>query len=573
MPLLHSDEQFNRTRPSAAELLAYTLSDLFPDAVLVGGGQTNIGFYYDFIFTQPFDDQILDLLETRLRTLIKENLEVRTLSMMRENAYDFLLHHHQPILAERALQETSNVISVFQLGKFYSLSTEFQVTMTSEVGSVKLLSGNFVRRVLAEGEATEVLRIEGTAFPDPMTLKQFLKAYEKHKKFDHRLLGPELKIFNFIEQIGSIEPIWYAKGLKLHRFLENIWHSECEKYQISNVSTPLVVNEILLKNQIESFPPFSVEENPYCLSSTRISQHILLYLSQELDFSVLPYRLGEIGKVYQEMNEIELCGLLKNYACTEDLITVFCTEQQLDQELIYSLQFIEQIVTIFDFEVQWVLVTSEHKNVKGWHERNAIERLKEVLSRFKITYLSEGSNSISPPRIEVRWIDSLGREWGGPSVEIMGIAKEYLTDLESGKKVPLVLARRGFGSLERFIALLIEKWKGSFPLWMAPEQVRILSVGEPGKALAQSVYDRCIQEGYRVTLDSREEKLGVKVHAAEKEKVPYLVIVGDREAQQERVSVRAIQERNQNYLLGLNELMDKLHEALIKSKDMKINNS
>jgi threonyl-tRNA synthetase len=558
MPLLHSHPDLVSIRSSAAEVLACVLGNLFPQALLVGGEHTDIGFYYDFIFTQPFDAQVLELLETQMRLFIREPHEVRTLSMMRENAFDFLMHHNQPILAQRALEEASNIVSLFQLDTFFALSTSLHVAAISDIGAIKLLQALPALRLLPEQEEPqEVLRIYGTAFNNSMELKQFLKAYEKAKKFDHRLLGSELKLFEFQEASGMVDCYWLPKGELLRRQFEQIWLEECEKRVIATVSTPLVVRQSFFKVPPPSLNAFEVQWDAYVLSSSRLAQHIQLFLSQKNDLTLLPIRFGEIAQIYEEHKEALLCGLLRSYAWRSDLVTIFCEEAQVEQELIYSLQFIVQIVRIFDFEAHWRLVLPELKNIKAKHRSK--EWLEKALSQLDISY--EIESIAGEPRIEVLWTDGLGRQWVGPSIEVVESARS--------PRSPVVLATKAFGSLDRCIALLLEHSKGVLPFWLVPEQVRILPMGEKGGAYAKMIYEQCRQQGFRVAIDNRDEKLGMRIHAAEKERVPYLVLVGDKEAQQSRVSIRGGQKNNQELSLG--DFLTLLHETCKKSKNHPIN--
>lgn len=569
MPRLHSDPTFSKIRSSAAEVLAKIVHDLFPQALLVGGGSTNIGFYYDFISQQPMDKQILEILETTLRTHIKENRPVQSLSMMRENAFDFLTHHGHPILAQRALQEESNVISLFQLDSFYSLSQEPHIQSTEEIGSIKLLEIVKTQRFLQEEGSIDIVRIIGTSFPDSYELKQFVKAYEKLKKYDHRLLGPELQMFQFLEKTGSINCFWLPKGKELQEQLISLWKEECQKITTQIISSPLVVPESFInKEKIRLLPSFEVQEEPYSLSFSRVKHHIQIFKYQWLNAQSLPIRLGEIAPIYQQVEEVDRWGLFKGYSYQSDLVTIFCSSEQVAQELNYCLQFIKQTIRIFDLEAHWYLLTSEYKSTKSKYKKEAANWLTHALEGNNLSYETQELGGFNEePRIEVRLVDSLGREWVGPCVTII---TEAMEDFSEAKSKPIVLTRTVFRSLDRWIGLLIERWKGIFPLWLAPEQVRILGMGGKNRSYAERIYGMCKQQGYRVDLDCRDEKLGAKIHAAEKEKIPYLVIIGDKEASQGKISVRTLQDKDKTSLLDIEEFFKRFQDDLNKSIEVNV---
>lgn len=501
MPLLHQNPFLPIIRASAAELLAYTILKIFPSALCAGGGKTDIGFFYDIIFEQPLDKQLIDLIEMEMKNHIKEDLEIRSLSMMRENAHQLLLHHGQPILADKALEEELNIISICQIGSFHGLSTESHVTTTKEIGFIKILETQELE--------DQIVRFIGTAFRDTYQLKQFAKAYEKLKKFDHRQLGQDLKFFTLIDE----NYFWLPKGEWLRKFLEAIWEKECQKLSMQLISTPF--------------------EEP------RLAQHIQLFNTQNIKSDSLPIRYGEVATIQADLKEQEFWGLFRSSLYQSDLVTTFCNENQVAQEIIYSLQFIEQIVKIIGFEAQWYLISSVGK------KKNQLE---EALSSLGITYLAV--NGEGNPRIEVKWVDALGREWNGPSIEIVAL-----------KAFVEVIATTVFGSIERIVGLMIEHWKGDLPLRIAPEQVRVLQVGTSSAEYAQQVYKKCRERGFRASLDGTEEKLAQKIHRAEKEHVPYLVIVGDKEASHNKVTVRQFQGKDQTNLLNLNDFFEEVEKT------------
>jgi threonyl-tRNA synthetase len=564
MMLIQSNDHLQVLRRAAAELLAFVVKDLFPNVLLVEGNRTDMGFFYDFIFDQPLHDQALTLIEVRMRALIKEGIEIRSLSMMRENAHSFFLHHGHPLLAERASREEQNIISLIQFPNFFDVCPPLSLTSTEEIGSIRLLEFKRLDRLIPQEEEdiyTSVTRISGTAFEDPISLKKFIKALDQLKKRDHRLLGPELDLFSFNEQAGEIECFWHPKGETLRRLLLKKWEEECQKQQVQFVKTPLVVNEFFLKEK-NLLPPLEVKENFYLLSASHFFQHVQLFKRRAVSVGDLPLRFAECIQEYQQEEESQLWGLLRAYSFSSDQMTIFCSEDQAINELISSLHFFKKIVRIFGFKDQWHLVTLGSKSSKGKQEK-AVEWLTEALNDCEISWIeTQDLIGLREPGIELRLVDCLGRSWKGPSIEVVVHFIERLDlsyqDANGQRKTPIVLKKSLFSSIDRFIALLIEQFGGVFPDWLAPEQIRVIAIGNQNRAYAEEVYKSCLQQGFRAQLDVRLDKLGMKIHEADKEKIPYLLIVGDKEENKKLVTVRAFQQKGVNHTISLEVFFDSL---------------
>ncbi|WP_068468039.1 His/Gly/Thr/Pro-type tRNA ligase C-terminal domain-containing protein [Candidatus Protochlamydia phocaeensis] len=572
MPLFHTPELIIQRRP-IAELLAYTVSQLFPDIILLGGGTSPLGFYYDFIFDQPVHADMLAFIELHLRTLIKENRDVRLLNMMRENAQALFLHHGQPFLAEKAGEEASNIIDLIQIDQFHGLCPAFSMQSTGEAGSVKLLDATEKKWLTEDGEVT-VTRLLGTSFDNPQTLKQFLKTYDAYlKKKSHVLIGQEMDFFSLSEQISPVEWIWHPKGESAKQILQEWMEKEQSKqWAIEKVSTPLVVNAALFAHDLQSFPAFEVGDQVLRLSASRVPQHVHLFQRHSVLSEELPVCFSEFSAVYKRKEEGINEGMLESACELSDQLTIFCLAEQLSQELISSLHFIEQIIRIFGFEAQWYLVASRQKSFKAKQERKALDWIKQAIQSYSFTYpidshLYEDDNNIEGPRLELRLVDEIGRQWAGPSLTIIiDRLKAWnfkAEGLEEKRDQPVILKRQIWGSLNRFIALLIERFEGALPLWLAPEQVRILSIGESVRSYAKTIEARCKQQGLRVRLDLRPVKLGEKIHEAEKERIPYLLIVGDQECKKQGVTVRSHRQPGKNQLQNLETCLEQIQQECV----------
>lgn len=565
MPFLHLADSHSTLRCSASELLAFAVQDLFPTVLLIGGEETSIGFFYDFVFEQPLYEGALALIETRMKALVKEGIEIRSLEMMRENAETFFIHHDQPLLAEKAIQDELNIVSLIQIGDFYDLCPAVKEHSTQQIGAIKLLEILKIEQGGYADEGLAVTRINGTAFANGVDLKQFLKALHQLPKKDHRVLGQELDLFSYVEAAGNIECLWHPKGEWLRKFLIQQWEEWCKQRHAHFIHVPLVVKESFVK-QKGLFPACEYKEQAYVLSQSRLLHCVYFLKRRSLAVSELPIRLAECAREYQALKEGQFWGLLQAYSYDRDTLVTCCTKEQVLVEVISSLHFIKQIVKIFGFEGQWYLTYSEQKNSKTKREDPAVKWLTQAMERCDLPYklILREEEALQEACLELRLCDCLGREWSVALIEIAvdSIHKLQLfyEDENNQRKVPVILRTSVFGSLDRFIALFLEQQAGILPVWAAPEQVRILMIGNQNHEYAWAIYQECQQQNIRVHLDKRPEKLGTRIHEAEKERIPYLILIGDKEREKKLVTVRTLKQKNVNDLISLDSFLKKLQE-------------
>lgn len=503
-------------RRSIAALLGCIIAQNFPDATLVGGGLTDIGFYYDAIFSQPLHGELLPTMEAWVKTLAKSSPELRSLSMMRENGAQLLLHHHHPMLAAAAAASDSNIISLIQIGSHYDLCPEPHLLEPSDMRCLKLLNVEVIERELPSQECIEVTRISGTAFSNPQQLKRFSKAFELWKRCDHCTLGPQLNLFSFIKLEGEIRTLWHPKGERLRQQLLALWMQENRRLGAVAVSTPTLL-----------------QKGSY---SSLMTQHLQLY--KACSMNAHEARFSESMEVVAAEKSQEEAGLLRNRFYTMDWVTTFCRAEQLQPELISFLQFVEKTATLLNFRGHWQLIGSD-------------PLLLQALKHCQLAYSAEVEAPKGIKPYLQRWnIDALGREWPGAAAALYKLAGGLFA-----------VGRTLYGSLDRTVALLVESTEGSLPLWIAPEQVRIISMGTSSRAYGENVARACEEQGLRVTLDSREEKLAVRVHSAESEKIPCIITVGEREEKQQLVSVRHRCYNGSNQTIKLKDFI----EGMVKS--------
>ena len=555
--MMNSDYTLNELRVVAAEMLAYAVGQLFPNVLFVGGGALSHGFYYDFIFEQPLYSEMLNLIDVQLRSSAKEGLEIKPLSMMRENAVALLEHHEQPYLAEKASQMPFNIISLLQINqKHFGIASIQSITASTAV-IAKLLE--MKERVIPtdRGELM-VTRLTGTAFSNPVDLKKFVKVYGAYlKKSDHRHLGEKLGLFVWTEGVVAKQPLWLPKGAELKRILRD-WLRERD---FKHHSFAQVESASLAPSSLFKYCPTKMElqsgAEAFSLSPSCIPYHIRML--KQAPCSVKPVRYFEYERLFQHVDEAQAWGLLWGESYESDLLTVRCSKEQVLEEVISSLQFIEQNIRIFGFKAQWYLVAAKQRTPKAKNEKSLLEYLKGAAKQYVFNYplaaeMQEVESSWGP-RLELRLVDTIGREWSGATVTL--VPQNEVEDL--------ILARSVWGSLDRFIALLIEREEGILPLWLAPEQVRIVAHGQ-ASCYAASVMEICQQQGLRITLDQRDERLAFKVQVADKEKIPYMLIIGEQEAKKQEVTVRSLKQPNKSVTLKLDKFLDQIQTGVSESR-------
>jgi threonyl-tRNA synthetase len=562
-------------RQTTAELLAKVVLDLFPGAFLIGSEVTDLGFHYDFFLNQPLDEQGIPLIEERMRALSKSDLPIRKMEMMRENAVEFFKHKKQPYKGDWIASIRDNIVPVFQMGEFWDAGCLLPYGQNAnEVKAFKLLKIYKTTTHLPGNPAFSVTRIQGTAFPDNQKLKEFLKKAEAAKKRDHRILGKELGLFSLHEEACGGFWFWNPKGALLRDVLLNWWRDEHRKQKFLPLVTPgLVKPAFLKKSGYDSseekkplFPSFSHEGVDYAASPSQDGLHALVYQSKLHSYRELPIRYAECAELYYKGKSSHLWGMLRARAYLADRGHIFCMESQVQEELISSLQFIDKTIKMFGFEYHWYLSTRGSKfagTLAMWEK--GIDAMKKALEACHFDYtLDKESKPFDGPQIELRLVDALEREWKGPSLSFNFNLSERFGLLYQGADdqmhVPVMITRTVFGSLERFIAILIEHYAGWFPLWLAPEQVRIIPVGTKNADYATGVCKKIEEIGFRVGVDYRQETLGGKVHAAELERIPYVLIVGEKEEQKGKVTLRSCKQKQRQEILSLEAFLKQLCE-------------
>lgn len=539
-------------RQSAAELLAYAVVELFPGVTLVDSKVTEFGFYYDFIAEQPIDANAIHIIEEKMRGLAKEDRQVRMLEMMRENAMMLFEHKGQSIKAKLIGEARDNIVTIFQIDHFHDYCPAPYIATTSEVAAFKILKIERANHYLSEEGEVEVIRIRGTAFFEKDHLKKYVKSLQAAKKVDHRQIGKEMRLFKQVDEISTAAWVWMPNGASVRKVLYDFWYEIHRQQRFSFPVTPNLVKESLIKTSgfyevvtdALDVGVCHIEEVEYAIPPSLTSSHAMCYREKIYSQPHLPVRIAECANTCLSSAEGKLWGILNNTLVYSDSAHIFCIPEDLEREIISSLQFIDKFIKIFGFEYHWYLCGHGQK-ISG-----TLNRWKKVQEIFVKAFQAvdmpfiEGSDSLFVgPYAEALLIDSAGREWKGPRIGLDFNSPERFSLRYQGPnndiRVPIMLVRTLFSSFERFTAVLVEHFAGHFPVWLAPEQVRVIPVLEKNVTYADSVCRVIEENGYRATIDSSNEQLGSKIHSAESEKVPYLLIVGDKEEKTGLITVRS----------------------------------
>lgn len=534
-------------RSAAMEILAAATIKLFPNILLASGEVSDVGFHYDFLTDQPINVQALPLIEDGMWMIIKSKVVMKSIHMMRENAVEFFRYHGQPLKAAIIASHPDNILDMIQFDNFTDLCPIPHPNSSDIEMAFKLERISPVTVRYHEDEKLQGIRIEGTAFPDKQQLKQFLKRAENAQKYQHKELLTHLNLAFHKNFLDGESWFWQPKGMFLRHAITNLYKKEYEVRNFCEITTPNLLPKTWLKQTNipdDRSPSVKIDNICYNLTPSLKVRHALFFKntsSNREKFS--PVRYVEWTTKYKDVKVGDLKGLLRTQTYTVDCSHIFCTPNLVHQELISSLQFIDKIVKVFNVEAHWHLCVQKAKfsrKPKGWEQ--GIAWLINALESLSIHYsVDEQKMMWSGPRIELRYTDPLGRMWRGPYVGIDCYHPEAL-QLHSNDKhtvsAIVMLTCSMMGSLERLIALFVEHCTGVLPLWIVPEQVRLVPLAVRNRPYAEQIQKALEATHCRVTCDMSDAPLSKRIHAAEIEKIPYIVIIGDKEQKDKTVAIR-----------------------------------
>ena len=535
-------------RHSAAHALATAVRELNPGAGIGFGPSIDDGFYYDFEVEQPFTPDDLEEIEAKLKDILAADQAFERRVVDKAEARE--LFADDPLKLERLEEfDDSEVISVYRNGPFLDLCKGPHVPSTGRIEHVKLLSaaGAYWR---GDENRQMLQRIYGTAFFSKKDLKAYLARLEEARKRDHRVLGKQLDLFSTDPNVGPGLILWHPRGAAIRGEIEEFERELIIRHGYDIVYTPHIMSERMfeisghLENFAENmFGAMEIEGARYRPKPMNCPGHIAVYQTKQRSYRELPIRMAEFGTVYRYERSGVLHGMLRVRGFTQDDAHVFCTPDQVESEIEALLDLVDEMLKAFGYPYSIELATRPEKALGSNEEwETAIQALRTVLERRGLDYkVDEGGGAFYGPKLDFKLIDAIGRDWQGPTVQLdfnlpERFELEYIGD-DNERHRPVMLHRVLVGSMERFVGGLIEHYAGAFPVWLAPEQARILPISEQWEASAQELVDDLRAVGIRAELSARDT-LSARIRDAEMMKVPYMGVVGEREADGGTVAVR-----------------------------------
>ncbi len=545
-----AEDELRAIRHTASHVLAQAVKRLYPDTKLAIGPAIDDGFYYDFDREGGFTPEDLEKLEAEMTRIVKENLPVKPFVLPRAEAIKFMEEKGEPYKVEliEDLPE-EETISFYQQGEFVDLCAGPHIMYTKGVKAFKLTSiaGAYWRG----SEKNKMLtRIYGTAFANKTDLESYLTMMEEAKKRDHRKLGKELGLFMFAEE-GPGFPFFLPKGMTLKNTLIDYWREIHYRDGYQEVSTPIILSRKLWENSghwdhyKDNMYTTVIDEEDYAVKPMNCPGGMLVYKNQPHSYRDLPLKVGELGLVHRHEKSGQLHGLMRVRCFTQDDAHIFMRDDQIEDQIKGVTKLINEVYTQFGFEYFVELSTRPDDSMgsdKDWEM--ASNGLKKALEDMGLDYIvNEGDGAFYGPKIDFHLRDSLGRTWQCGTIQLdfqmpQRFDLEYTAE-DGSKKRPIMIHRVCFGSIERFIGILIEHFAGKFPVWLAPVQVKVIPVSEKSMDYATGVYEKLKAAGIRTELDHKDEKVGYKIRQAQLEKVPYMLVLGEKEAAEGAITVRS----------------------------------
>ena len=561
---------------TTSHIMAQAIKRLYPEIKLAIGPSIDNGFYYDFDTEKPFSEEDLIKIEDEMKKIIKEDLPLERFELPRKEAIKFMEEKGEPYKVEliNDLPEDA-IISFYKQGEFTDLCAGPHVAKTGNIKAVKLLtsSGAYWRG----NEKNKMLqRIYGISYPKASQLEEYLNMLEEAKKRDHKKLGKELELF-MITGEGPGFPFFLPKGMVLRNVLEDYWRKIHTLNGYQEVKTPVMLNEELWHRSghwdhyKDNMYTTKIDEQDFALKPMNCPGGMLVYKSKMHSYKDLPIRMGELGLVHRHEKSGQLNGLFRVRCFTQDDAHIFCLPEQIESEIIDLMHLINQVYSLFGFTYTVELSTRPEDSMGSDEDWTTAENaLRKALEHENMEYVvNEGDGAFYGPKIDFHIKDSLGRDWQCGTIQLDFQMPERF-DLnyigqDGEKHRPVMLHRVVFGSIERFIGVLIEHCAGAFPTWLAPVQVKILTISDKQKEYADELVKQFMKEGIRAELDDREEKIGYKIREAQLQKIPYMLIIGEKEVEANAVGVRARKEGDIGQM-PVKEFISKIKEEIEEKK-------
>lgn len=537
-------------RHTAAHILAQAVKRLFPDVKLAIGPAIDNGFYYDFDRNEPFTNEDLEKIEKEMKKIVKEKINIKRFVLPRDEALKLMKEKEENYKVEliEELPEDEE-ISFYEQGEFIDLCAGPHLISTKPIKAFKLTSvagaywkGNENNKMLS--------RIYGTAFTKKVDLDEYLTKLEEAKKRDHRKLGKELELFAMFDE-GPGFPFFLPKGMILRNILVDYWREVHRKADYKEINTPIILNkELWLRSghwdhYRENMYTTKIDEMDFAVKPMNCPGGMLVYKNKMHSYRDLPLRIGELGLVHRHELSGALHGLMRVRNFTQDDAHIFMLPEHIKDEIVNVINLIDEVYSVFGFKYHMELSTRPEDSIgKDEDWELATNGLRDALNEKGLDYIiNEGDGAFYGPKIDFHLEDCLGRTWQCGTIQLdlqlpERFELEYIGK-DGEKHRPVMIHRVIFGSIERFIGILIEHFAGQFPTWLSPVQAKVLPISEKYQDYANKVFQTLKDKGIRAEVDHRAEKIGYKIREARMERIPYLLIVGQKEAEMNTVSVRS----------------------------------
>ena len=559
-------------RHSISHIMAQAVKRLYKDAKLAIGPSIENGFYYDFDIENPLTTEELEKIEKEMNNIIKENLVFERIDVSREEALKLMKERNETYKLEliRDLPENEK-ISLYKQGDYMDLCRGPHIPSTKYAKAFKLTSvaGAYWRG----NEKNKMLqRVYGVAFADKALLETYLHNLEEAKKRDHRKLGKELKLFTFVPE-GPGFPFFLPKGVVLKNTLIDFWRKLHYEAGYVEVETPIMLNKKLWETSghwyhyKENMYTSMIDEEEFALKPMNCPGGMLVYKSEAHSYRDFPMRVGELGRVHRHELSGALHGLMRVRAFTQDDAHIFMLPDQIKSEIKGVVELIDKVYSKFGFKYHVELSTRPEDSMGSNEEWNLAEdSLRGALEELNLNYIvNEGDGAFYGPKIDFHLEDSIGRTWQCGTIQLdfqlpQRFELEYIGS-DGEKHRPIVIHRVIFGSIERFIGILIEHFAGKFPTWLAPVQVKVLPISDKFNSYCEEIKNKLNSNGIRVEMDYRNEKIGYKIREARNERVPYIIVIGEKEEKENTISLRSRKNGDEG-ALKLEELIERINSEV-----------
>ena len=538
-------------RHTTSHVMAQAVKRLYPNTKLAIGPSIADGFYYDMEFETPLTSDDFEKIEAEMKKIVKEDLKIERFTLPREKAIEFMKEKEEPYKVEliEDLPEGEE-ISFYQQGEFVDLCAGPHLMSTKEVGKafkIMSLAGAYWR---GDEHNQMLTRLYATAFAKKDELEAYITMMEEAKKRDHRKLGKELGLF-MMHEAGPGFPFFLPKGMVLKNTLLDYWREIHRKAGYVEISTPVILNRSLwetsghwdhYKNNMYTTV---IDGEDYAIKPMNCHGGVLVYASEPRSYRDLPLRMGELGLVHRHEKSGQLHGLMRVRCFTQDDAHIFMTPEQIKDEIKGVAGLINEVYSLFGFQYHVELSTRPEDSMgsdEDWEM--ATDALRSALDELQLPYVvNEGDGAFYGPKIDFHLVDCIGRTWQCGTIQLdfqlpQRFELEYV-GADGEKHRPIMIHRVVFGSIERFIGILIEHFAGAFPTWLAPVQVKVLPISDKYMDYAQNVLNKLTEAGIRAEVDTRAEKIGYKIREAQTAKIPYMLVVGQKEEEENTVSVRS----------------------------------